>query len=60
MTVPFPAEAGDSSLFHSVQTDSGILAASYPMDNGALSQREKFLGREANYSLPSSVENNNG
>jgi hypothetical protein len=52
--VRFPAEAGNFSLLHSVQTGSGTHPPSYPM--GALSLGVKRPGREADHSLPSSTE----
>jgi hypothetical protein len=52
--VRFPAGAGNFSLRHRVQTDSGAHPASCPMD-----ARDSFLGDEADHSPPSSAEDKN-
>jgi hypothetical protein len=56
--VRFPAGAGNFSLPHRVQNGSGAHPPSYPMGTvpGALFLGVKRPGREANHSLPSSVE----
>jgi hypothetical protein len=41
--VRFPAEAGNSSLHHRVQTGAGANSASYPMDTG----KGQFPGSKA-------------
>jgi hypothetical protein len=54
--VRFPAGAGNFSLHHRVQNDSGAHPASYPMGTGALSLGVKWPGRESDNSPPSSAE----
>jgi len=57
--VRFPAEAGNFSLRHRVQTASGAHPASYPVGTGG-SQGVKRPAREADHSSPSSAEVKNG
>jgi hypothetical protein len=54
--VRFLAGAGNFSLHHRVQNDSGAHPASYPMVLGALSLEIKRPGREANHSPQCSAE----
>jgi hypothetical protein len=58
--VPVPTRAGSFSLHHCVQTCSGAHTQP-PIQwvSGALFLRVKRLGREANHSHPSRVENKN-
>jgi hypothetical protein len=51
-----PAEAGNLSLHHRVQNDSGAHPASYPMDIRGSFPGVKQPGREADYSPVSSAE----
>jgi len=51
-----PGGAGNFPIYHGVQNGSGAHPASYPVVPEALSQRVKRLGREADYSPPSSAE----
>jgi hypothetical protein len=44
------------SVFHVIQTGSGIHPTSYPMSTGALSLGVKRPGREADHSPPASAE----
>jgi hypothetical protein len=54
--VRVPAEAGNFSLHHRVQTGSGAHPASYPVGTRGSSLGVKRLGCEADHSPPSSVE----
>jgi hypothetical protein len=54
--IPAPAGAGNFSLHHRVQIDSGAHPASYPMGTGALFLGVKRPGREADHLPPSSAE----
>jgi hypothetical protein len=54
--VRFPAGAGNFSLHHRVQNDSGAHPASSPMGTGGLSLGAKRPGREADHSPSSSAE----
>jgi hypothetical protein len=46
----------DFSPLHVVQTGSGAHPASYAIGRGVLSPGVKWLGREADHSLPSSAK----
>jgi hypothetical protein len=55
--VRMPAGAGNFSLHHRIQTDSGAHPAFYPMDNrGSFPGGVKRPGREADHSPPPSTE----
>jgi hypothetical protein len=54
--VRFPAGAGNFSLLHRIQSDSGTHPASYPVGTGGSLPGVKQLGREAGNSHPSSAE----
>jgi hypothetical protein len=54
--VRFPAGAGNFSLHHHVQNDSGVHPAPIQWVPGALSLGLKRPGREADRSPPSSAE----
>jgi hypothetical protein len=54
--VRFPARAGNFSLHHCVQNDSGSHPASYPMGNRGFFPGVKRPGRKADHSPPSSAE----
>jgi hypothetical protein len=54
--VRFLARDGNFSLHHRVQTGSGAHPASYPMGNRSSFPGDKWLGREADHSPPSSAE----
>jgi hypothetical protein len=54
--IRFPAGAGNFSLHHHVQTDSGAQPASYPMGTRGSFPGVKRPGREADHSPPSSAE----
>jgi hypothetical protein len=58
--VRFPAGTEDFFLPHSVQTDSEVNPASYPMGTGAPSPEVKRPGREDDHSSPSGAEVKNG
>jgi hypothetical protein len=47
---------GSASFLHSVQTDSGMLPASYPLGTGGDFPEVKRLRREADRSSPTSAE----
>jgi len=53
--VRFPVGAGNFSLHHCVQNDSGTHPASYPMGVGALFLGIKRPRREADHSPPSNA-----
>jgi len=54
--IRFPAETGNFSLHHRVQTGSGAHPASYPTCAGDSFPGVKGPGREADHSPPSNVE----
>jgi hypothetical protein len=54
--VRFSAGAGNFSLHHCLQTDSGAHPASYPMGTRGFFLGVKRSGREADHSPPSSAE----
>jgi hypothetical protein len=54
--VRVPAGAGNFSLHHRVQTDSGAHPASYPTVTGGSFSRGKAAGRETDHSPPSGAE----
>jgi hypothetical protein len=54
--VHFPEGAGNFSLHHRVQNDSGAHPVSYPMGTGGSFLGVKRPGREADHSPPSSAE----
>jgi len=56
ITVQLPAEAGNFSLRHHVQTGSGAHPTSYPMGTGDSFLGVKWLGSEADHSPPSSAK----
>jgi hypothetical protein len=58
--VRFPAEAGDYSLLHSIQTGSGAHSGSYRMGREGSFPGVKRPGREVDHSSPSSVKVKNG
>jgi hypothetical protein len=53
--VRFPAEAGNFSLRHRVQTGSGAHPVSYPMGTGGSFSGVKRPRRESDHSPPSSA-----
>jgi hypothetical protein len=54
--VPFPADAKDFSLLHSVQIGSEAHPYSEPMGTGGLSPAVKRPQREADHPFPSSAD----
>jgi hypothetical protein len=54
--VRFPAGAGNFSLHHRVQNDSGARPASYPIGTRGSFPGGKTAGREADHSPPPSTE----
>jgi hypothetical protein len=55
-TIRLPAGVRELSVFHSVQTDSGAHAASYPMGTRDSFPDGKEVRREGDHSPPSSAE----
>jgi len=53
--VLFPLGAGNFSLRHRVQIDSGAYPASYPIDTEAFFPEVKWPGREADHLPPPSA-----
>jgi hypothetical protein len=58
--IRFPAEAGNFSIRHSVQTGSGAHLASYPTGIEGYFPGGKAAVCETDYSFPSSAEVRNG
>jgi hypothetical protein len=58
--VRIPVGAGNISLHHHVQTDSGARLASYPLDTQGSFLRDKAAVRESDHSPSSRAEVKNG